>query len=99
MIAQNFDGILLGPSNFCLFPAARSSAASMLDKQMATPNLFVVAVPRRIREGWWRAMMLGHVELELLRVSTFGCLPARFFGGRIEVVRKVSRVRMPNLPS
>lgn len=45
MIAQNFDGILLGPGNFCLFPAARPSAASMLDKQMATPDLFIVAVP------------------------------------------------------
>lgn len=81
-----------------LSPAARPTALSVLDQQMRSPDLPIVASSSTL---WLRAsaMVDSHVVLELLDIGTGRGLPSRLAVGGVEVVREVLGVGVADFPA
>lgn len=66
---------------------------------MRCANLaLVLSVTGNTTGGRSRAVVLGHVDLELLGVGAGGRLPATILVGRVEVVRQVLGLRVAHFP-
>ena len=79
-----------------LSPARRPSAFGMLYEQMGSSNLAVFG-PAAGRNA--AAVVLGHVDFELLDIGAERGLPAGVLFGGVEVVRQLLAVAMAHLPS
>src|SRR6266566_6275600 len=78
-----------------LSPAHGAAALSVLDEQVGSPDLTRLA---RLR-GHRTRVVLGHVNLQLLRVRAWGWLPAGRLLGEIEVVGEILAVAVAHLPA
>ena len=98
MAPKDLDGLLLGPSDVGLPPAAGPSAILVLDQKVTAPN-FSLALVRSVGTACGAAVVLGHVDLEGLRVGPGRRLPAGLFRRGIEIVREVLGVGVTDLPA
>ena len=94
---QDLQGLVLGPPNLGLLPAARPPAIAMLDEQMGGSDLPILGGAGGGRVGGG-AVVEGHVGLYLVRVGTGRGFPAGFLGGGVEVVGQVLGVGVSDFP-
>ena len=94
---DDFHGLVLGPCDLGLAPAAGATAVAMLDEQVGGADL-ALGDARDGAGSCACAMVGGHVVLELVRVGAGGGFPAGDFVDRVEVVGKVFGVGMANFP-
>lgn len=98
MALKDLDGLLLGPSDVGLPPAAGSSAILMLNQQVTAPD-FPIALVRSVGTACGATVVFRHVDLEGLGVGSGRRLPAGLFRRRIEVIREVLGVGVSDLPA
>lgn len=79
-----------------LSPTRRPPAIGVLNQQVGGTDLPWLA-GATLEDA--AAMVLCHVELELLDVGALGRLPARILLGRVEVVGQVLAIAVAHLPS
>ena len=96
MPLENLDSLFLGACDVLLFPAGWPTAVFVFDEEMSCTNLALTG--RAVHPSRGCAVMLGHVDLELLGVGVLRRLPSRLVGLGVEVVWQVLRIRMSYLP-
>lgn len=90
-------GVVLGAGDFALAPRGRAARVPVLDQQVGGADLVGRLGHGGARRG--RAVVYGHVFLELLRVRVGRRLPARDLLGGVEVIGEVLGVAVAHLPA